>query len=300
MEVETHLEICSSCKGEYEDLKAFTLEDKAAPRPVVYRILAVAAVLAVIALIATLIYRRPGDQQARQATGQPAVVVSIHDAGTRLTLDQNGKLSGLKGVPTNYQEMVRIALQTHQVQLPDSVDPLITKGEFLRGESGEGTPFQLVKPVGTVVASDRPVFEWESLTGALKYKVTLLDADMNSTADSGWLTTTTWTPDKPLQRDTTYIWQVAALRNDIEVLSPKPPAGEARFRILDQQTEDQLERERQRYSSSKLLLGLLYARHGLLDEAEQNFQQLADTNPESREIKELLDNLIKLRRGLEE
>ena len=93
-----------------------------------------------------------------------------------------------------------------------------------------------------------------------------------------------------MQRGTTYVWQVTALRNGIEVTSPEPPAGEARFQILDQQTQDQLEQERQRYSSSNLLLGLLYARHGLLDEAEQNFQQLADTNPESREIKELLEN----------
>ena len=45
-----------------------------------------------------------------------------------------------KAFRRTYQEMVRIALQTHQVQLPDSVDPLIAKGEFLRGESEKGTP----------------------------------------------------------------------------------------------------------------------------------------------------------------
>lgn len=296
--VETHMEICSGCKREYEDLRDFSMEVGAAPviyRRAIYPVLAVAAVLAVIALIATLRYREPGPQQTQQPTGPEALVVSINDAGTRLTLDQNGKLSGLKDVPANYQEMVRLALHTHQVQIPNSVDSLITKGGFVRGQSGEGTPFQLVKPVGTVVASDRPIFEWKSLEGASKYRVTLLDADMNSVADSGWLTTTTWAPEKPLQRETTYVWQVAGLRNGLEVTSPEPPAGEARFRIIDQRTQDRLEQEQRQYAGSHLLLGLLYARQGLLDEAEQNFQQLVNANPSSREMEQLLENLKKLR-----
>lgn len=283
--VETHMDICSRCKAEYEDLNAFTMEAGAASGIIgkkIYRMLAVAAVLAVIALVATL-------------TNRETAVVSIQDAGTRITLDQNGKVSGLKGVPANYHEMVRIALQMHQVQIPDSVDPLITKGGFVRGEAQEGRPFQLVKPVGTVVASNRPVFEWESLKEASKYRVTVLDIDNNSSIDSGWLTATSWRPDNPLQRDVTYTWQVAALRNGVEVSSPEPPAGEARFRILNQQTEDQLKQEQQQYSNSKLLLGLLYARYGLLDEAEQSFQQLAKANPHSAEMKQLLKNLQNLR-----
>ena len=295
--VESHLEVCSRCKSEYEDLRAFSIE-LAAPfqsKRVVYRVLAIAAVLAAVALVVSLLYQDSSVQQAQRISKRTPVVASINDAGTRITLDQNGKLSGLKDVPASYQEMVRDALQTNSLELSEAVHPLIPKTGFIRGESQEGLPFQLVKPVGTVVSSDRPVFQWDSYQGASKYKVTILDKNMNIAASSDWLTITTWIPDQRLDRDATYIWQVAALRNGNEILSPQPPAGEARFRVLDAATHRKLEQEQQQYSDSLLLLGLLYARYGLLDDAAHNFQELAMTNPDSDQIRQLQSKLENFR-----
>jgi hypothetical protein len=300
--VESHLEVCSRCKSEYADLRAFSME-LAAPaysKKTFYRVLAVAAVLTAMALVASLLYRDSPVQQARQTPKRTPIVASINDAGTRLTLDQDGKLSGLKDVPVSYQEMVRVALQTNALEISEAVHPLITKTGFVRGESQEGLPFPLVKPVGTVVLSDRPVFEWASYAGASKYKVTILDTNMNVAATSDWLTTTTWAPDQPLQRDAMYIWQVAAFRKGQEILSPQPPAGEARFRILDAATHRKVEQEREQYSDSLLLLGLLYARYGLLDDAAHNFQKLARTNPGSDQVRQLQSKLESFRKVVAE
>ena len=294
--VDTHLQICSRCKSEYEDLRAFAVESSRSSKSKFYPWLAVAAVLVLLALVATLTYRRPTEQQTQQQpTRSVPIVLSIQDAGTRITLDQNGTLKGLNA-PTEHQDRVRLALQKQQVELPGSLKSLITTRGVVRGDLREGVPFDLLKPVGTFVSSDHPLFQWEALEGASQYRVTILDLNMTIAADSGWLANTTWTPDKPLQRDKTYIWQVAALRSGVEVLSPTPPAGEARFRVLDQHSYNRLDADRQKYSDSLLLLGLLYSGYGLLDDAEDNFQRLAEANPSSQPVKLLFKNLQSARR----
>jgi hypothetical protein len=294
-QVALHLKACARCDEELNDLKTYAKEFEAKPfrTSVSNWFFAAAAVLAMIAIAAALYFQRKEPQRA--IVRQPVrTLVSLNEPGTHIIVDQNGKLSGLEGAPETYQDMVLAAIQNRMVETPTSLQQLIGKTGFVRGDE-RSTPFQVLTPVGTFVADDKPIFQWERLSGASKYKVTILDEDLNMTAQSPWIQNTSWKAENALQRDRTYIWQVAALRNGVEIVSPQPPAPDARFSILNQKESQQLKNDIEKYPSSNLLIGLLYAQHGVLDEAAKHLQMVSDANPKSMEIKQLLKNLQKLR-----
>jgi hypothetical protein len=89
---------------------------------------------------------------------------------------------------------------------------------------------------------------------------------------------------------------VKAVRGGEEVTSPRPPAPQARFRVLDRAKADELARARRAYPSSHLALGLLYAEAGLLKEAEQELRLLRKANPDSEIARRLLSQIQALRR----
>jgi hypothetical protein len=84
-----------------------------------------------------------------------------------------------------------------------------------------------------------------------------------------------------------YSWQVKALRDGAEITSPRPPAPQAKFRILDQAKASEISRAKRSYGSSHLVLGMLYADAGLLREAEQEFRFLLKANPNSEIARKL-------------
>jgi hypothetical protein len=52
-----------------------------------------------------------------------------------------------------------------------------------------------------------------------------------------------------------------------------------------------MERARGAYGSSPLVLGILYANAGLLDEAERELEEVVRANPQSRPAEQLLNSL---------
>jgi len=95
-----------------------------------------------------------------------------------------------------------------------------------------------------------------------------------------------WTTTLP--RGKVYSWQVKATTDAETITSPRPPAPQANFRILDQAKANELANARRAYGSSHLTLGLLYADAGLLREAEQEFRLLQKANPNSEVARNLL------------
>src|SRR4029077_9817890 len=106
-------------------------------------------------------------------------------------------------------------------------------------------------------------------------------------AVSPQLTSNLWTS-PPLSRGRVYAWQVKATKEGQEVTAPRPPAPQAKFRVLDQAKTDEIVRARRAYPSSHLTLGLLYANAGLLREAEQELRLLQKANPDSEIVRSLL------------
>ena len=154
--------------------------------------------------------------------------------------------------------------------------------------------FSLLSPMGIVVRDDRPRFSWQPLPRTSSYTVTvltMLDSNPSIVATSPSLSTTTWTPPRALQRGRIYKWQVSAFRDGEAIISPAPPAPEARFRILDRGTDDELRRLERTNMRSHLVRGIFYAQAGLLDEAEREFRALAMANPKSPVAQGLLQSV---------
>ena len=110
--------------------------------------------------------------------------------------------------------------------------------------------------------------------------VEVYDDQFKLVASSPQLTNQSWTA-TPLPRGKVYSWQVKAIKDGQEITSPRPPAPQAKFRVLDQRKRMNSREAKRAYGSSHLTLGLLYADAGLLKEAEQEFRSLRRANPNS-------------------
>ena len=99
-----------------------------------------------------------------------------------------------------------------------------------------------------------------------------------------------------LARGVTYSWQISASKDGETVVSPKPPLPQARFRILDQAAVLALANLKRSAGSSHLAMGVFYWKHGLIEDAEREFQALAAANPNSNVARELLKSVRALRR----
>jgi hypothetical protein len=84
-----------------------------------------------------------------------------------------------------------------------------------------------------------------------------------------------------------------------EVISPRPPAPQAKFRVLDQARANELAAAKRAYANSHLTLGLLYAQAGLLSESEQELRLLLKENPNSEVARKLLSQVQTLQRRSE-
>jgi Putative zinc-finger len=223
------------------------------------------------------------------------VIVKLNDGGSSLTLDANGAMTGVDQWPSEYQRLAREALKVQRVERSPLLAGLSRPGSSLMGGDDEGRRFAVIEPAGKVTLTDRPTFRWSRLSGASGYIVEVYDARFKQVSSSPLLTSVGWTA-PPLPRGQVYSWQVKAIRDGQEFIAPRSPAPEAKFRILDQATADEIARARRDYASSHLLLGLLYARAGLLDEAEQELGALQKANPDVAIVRRLSANVRALRR----
>lgn len=160
-------------------------------------------------------------------------------------------------------------------------------GVTLKGPAG-AADFEVLSPVGTVVLSQRPVFRWQRVPGATSYRVTVMDPEsrevvLDTKAARTWLV-----PPKPLPRGRVLMWGVTATVGGTEVYAPKPPAAEARFKILDASQVARLRGEVGASTASHVDKGVMYAREGLLDDAEREFKTELKANPRSERTLELI------------
>jgi hypothetical protein len=229
---------------------------------------------------------RPKDLQALGSgsnTTRPhqAAIFSLNDGGRKITFDKSGKISGLGKLPSSVQQSVNETLLANDINKPDVLDEIIVGSSASRGVSGAESPFKLISPNKTVIEEARPVFRWEPLKEAIGYQVHIAALGSREVLSSAKLSSDTvqWIPEAPLKRGVIYKWAVTAIVNGEEVSSPAASAPEARFGILSD--KEMLELVQLKKSSSHLVLGVFYARTGMLAEAEREFQSLVNDNPQS-------------------
>jgi hypothetical protein len=226
-----------------------------------------------------------------------AKVAKLKDGGGEVTIDLNGRVTGLDQVSKNSRQYIAQATLSEQVEPTDVLRRLSGEQSGLRGNDSGQKGFSLLYPVRRVVTEDRPVFRWERLPGVSSYQVYLLDANGKQVGQSEELqpTQTQWKARGPLRRGQIFSWVVTALVEGKKVVSPSASAPEIKFAVLS--TADLQELTRLKKSKSHLALGVFYARAGLLDEAEREFQSLIKLNPGSELPRKLLQSVHSVRKG---
>ena len=239
---------------------------------------------------------KPQPPSATPATPAAEIAENINDGGGVVTIDKEGNVSGLESLSPGYQRDVNATLKGRRVEAPSQLQELIGKAGVLMGSSGEANRFSLIGPVGTVVRTDRPSFHWKPLKDATSYIVAVYDSSFNKVASSEAESGNKWLPSSALKRGETYSWQVTAFKDGSEFVSPAPPAPAAKFKVLDFSINRELEHVKRDHPDSHLVLGILYQRAGLLDDAELEFNALYRANHNSELVKKLLRDVKSLRK----
>jgi putative zinc finger protein len=263
-----------------------------------------------VAMGSWLIWRAPEEQAPKQEvvvtptpptlpTPSPSpapLVAQLNDGKGQLSLDREGNLSGAEDLPPVYQSLLKEALTAQRIAKSPQLKGLTRPPSSLMGADTERNEFVVIEPLGKVLITDRPTFRWSNLVGATSYVVEIYDEKFNLVAASSQIVSNSWRAPQQLGRGEVFSWQVKALKDGQEFTSPRPPAPQAKFRILDQAKANELAKARRAYESSHLTLGLLYAEAGLLREAEQELRALQKANPGSAVARSLLSQIQALRR----
>ena len=257
-----HLGACPTCAGEVEDLRAW-VRRRSAPRRSLYVAAAAVVAMAVAAPIAYWWSSRPAWPPS---------------------------LAGLESLRPEESGRVRSALQQGAAGPPALLDELAGRPEALMGGHKAET-LTLLEPLSTIVLSDRPAFQWQALPGAADYVVAVFDEALRPVAQSPPLQATSWTPETPLPRGATYVWQVTARRAGDPVVAPAPPAPPARFAVLEGGAAARLEDIARDHPGSHLLLGILYAQAGARAEAARHLRNVGPDDPNAAVAERTLDRL---------
>jgi hypothetical protein len=159
----------------------------------------------------------------------------------------------------------------------------------LRGNDSQSVSFSVLSPYATVIRDEQPTFHWTTLTGAEHYIVSIYDARLNLVEKSEPLTETRWLAPRRLKRGVIYTWIVTALKDGKEILAPTLPAR-AEFKIIEKPVLDKLNLSIRQIGSAAAR-GVLYARAGLLDAAEQELKSHLLLQPTDETAKKLLQTI---------
>ena len=211
----------------------------------------------------------------------------------QLTVDDKGNVKGLENLSPSAQNLVRQSLQTGKISVANNSLGGNTGVLMGEGNQASGVPFALQTPIGKVIRENRPLLKWKPLENAESYRVAIVDDKFRVVEQSGKLTATNWQPAKPLPRGANYSWQVTATKTDgTETVSPSSPAPQARFRVVEQNLFDEIQKlEKSGNRPSSLALGVLYAKAGLRQEARREFEMLVKKNPNSKLARRLLQSV---------
>ncbi len=226
-----------------------------------------------------------------------ARVAILKDAGGEVTIDKDGRITGLDKISGHSRQYVARAALSEQIEPSEVLRHLSGEPGGVRGNDDGPQDFRLLYPVRRVVTEAKPVFRWESLQRASSYRVYVLDQDGNGVSQSEELSPTQrqWEAPTPLRRGQIFSWFVTAVVDGKKVVSPSASAPEIKFAVLS--TADFQELNHLKKSNSHLALGVFYARVGLLNEAEREFEGLVRLNPQSELTRKLLQSVRTIKKA---
>jgi hypothetical protein len=163
--------------------------------------------------------------------------------------------------------------------MPDVLRDLRETGGVLRGPANATDDLEM-HPAGVVVTSDRPELTWRA--SANDRSVVTVMCNDTIAAVSGPISGGRWTLPQPLPRGSRCVWQMERLPD--HTIFPQPPAPQPAFRVLDAQTLVSI----QRADGDDFLTGVLYARAGAQQEAEERLQRYVQSHPDDAAARSVL------------
>jgi Putative zinc-finger len=259
--VREHLEECSLCSAREADLTVLREQPPQSRfRARVMYALAAAACMTVVFLVVRGV--PSAGQDARPAPARVSIAAPVPPRYGR----------------HDWDELTRAALATGTVVVPSDLvsrRPAITMAT--RSVAHERDP-QRFAPDGVVVEDRQPALSWpEQDTKEYVVRVFLGGREV---AKSPVVSQPHWTVEPPLARGETYDWQVETPPASGRVI-PASPAAPPSFRVLSARDAEDLAAARAQFPGEPLLLGCLYARAGLVAEAQMQFREFARLHPES-------------------
>ena len=189
---------------------------------------------------------------------------------------------------TNWDALAHDARTTGHIAAPPVWKALQAGPDVVRGIQGTAMRGTFT-PTGTVIESQQPAFSWPGVRGAAY--VVRVSSGNDEIAHSELLRVASWTPATPFPRGTTYEWQVEVHdRSGVKVI-PNPPNPPLLFAIADEQSARDLAAARRNLTSDHFLLGVLYARAGLRDEAAAELRTWLGEHPADTAAQRLLDDI---------
>ena len=233
---------------------------------------------------------------SKQVHSSAQIALMLNDGDRQVILKKDGNIFGLRNLSSDLRDALTASLINNKVDSKALEGIASTTGVSLKGTPADAA-FEVLSPVGTAVMSDQPEFRWAPVKGAVSYTVTVVRRGQIHVASSNALASTVWNPSVgQLQPGVIYRWGVVATLTDGTVMSaPGPLAPEARFKVLEPKQAARIKSLADKHAGSPLTLGVLYAKNGLIDEAEQQFEKLVRQNPRSRVARNLLESVKKLR-----
>ena len=160
-----------------------------------------------------------------------------------------------------------------------------------QGPGEDNVALRLQDPVDTCIENRQPVLAAAPDKNATSPKIVVIDLDGNEVPVkrvSDW----SWRPAAPLKPGTVYQWSVEARLSGRTVVSPV-----ASIRVLSATEAARFAEQRELYAKQPLLLAAIYARAGLLDEAETALKYALKEHPGHSLAQGLLRDLRSTRKG---
>ncbi len=214
-----------------------------------------------------------------------------NDLSTAKDTSQLSSSSGLAGLPETDRLYVESVLLSGDLAKPTNLETLESDGGLLRSTQQRKVNVT-VSPLREVVRDARPEFRWSHIPGASSYEVSIADSHGREIAKSPSLRAGTlhWKPPVMLRRGETYAWVITAILDGRKVSYPAPSEPENKFSIVSAVVLQELRQiELVLGYDSPLALGIIYAREGLISNAEASFLEASKRGQgEQRKARDLL------------